>query len=435
MAAVSAHRSVVIAAKAIPSALKLWVLAAAALTALALAPNALAAPGDINTFAGTGCCGSSGDGGPATSAQLNGVAVNGVAVDASGNVYIADLNSRVRKVDSSGTITTVAGMGTNGFSGDGGPATSAELNGPEGPAVDASGNLYFADSGNSRVRKVDASGTITTVAGTGTAGFSGDGGPATSAELNYPFAVAVDGAGNLYIADRGDNRVRKVDASGTITTVAGTGTAGFSGDGGRPPRPSSTIPRGGCRRRRQPLHRRPEQQPGAQGGRLGDDHHGRGHGHARLLGRRGPGHLGRPQQSRWRGARQLRQPLYRRRANTECARWTARARSPRWRAAATSGFAGDGGPATSAKLACSLGVALDGSGNLYIADALRQQLRVRKVEGRRASHPPQRSTPALRGRPTTRPRPSPSPPRRRARASNVASTRPRRPTTRAAPRR
>jgi sugar lactone lactonase YvrE len=191
--------------------------------------------GTISTVAGIGTRGFSGDGGLATEAQLSEPA--GVAVDAAGNLYIADLgNNRVRRVDrSSGTISTVAGIGTAGFSGDGGLAIAAQISEPAGVAVDAAGILYIADLGNNRVRRVDrSSGTITTVAGTGTAGFSGDGGLATEAQLDYPAGVAVDAADNLYIADNDNDRVRRVDlSSGTITTVAGTGTQGFSGgDGG-----------------------------------------------------------------------------------------------------------------------------------------------------------------------------------------------------------
>ncbi len=184
----------------------------------------------ITTIAGTGTAGSSGDGGQATSAQLN--RPRGVAVDAQGNVYVADESShRVRKV-SGGTISTVAGTGTAGYSGDGGQATSAQLNGPVGVAVDGQGNLYIADRDNARIRKVSG-GTISTVAGTGTAGYSGDGGQATSAQLSNPYGIAVDTQGNLYIADLSNNRVRKVTAAGVISTVAGTGTAGYSGDGGQ----------------------------------------------------------------------------------------------------------------------------------------------------------------------------------------------------------
>ena len=187
--------------------------------------------GTITTVAGTGELGFSGDGGPATEAQFH--FPGAVALDGAGNVYISDYNDhRIRKVDAMGTITTIAGTGVRGFSGDGGPATEAQLNLPFGVAVDGTGNLYVADRVNHRVRKVDAMGTITTIAGTGDRGFSGDGGPATEAQINRPFGVAVDGAGNLYIVDDGNLRVRKVDTTGTITTVAGTGEYGFSGDGG-----------------------------------------------------------------------------------------------------------------------------------------------------------------------------------------------------------
>ncbi len=190
--------------------------------------------GIITTIAGNGTGGFSGDGGAATSAELD--SPHGVAVDSSGNVYIADTsNNRVRVVTaSSGTISTLVGNGTAGFSGDGGAAASAELNGPVAIAVDRSGNVYIADGNNARVRVVTAStGIITTVAGDGTIGYSGDGGPATSAALNQPLGLAVDRAKNLYIADPQNNRIRLVNASsGTITTAVGNGAAGYSGDGG-----------------------------------------------------------------------------------------------------------------------------------------------------------------------------------------------------------
>jgi sugar lactone lactonase YvrE len=185
--------------------------------------------GTITPVAGNGTFRASGDGGPATSA---GMSIWGIAVDRTGALFIAENgNNRVRKVDANGIITTVAGNGTDGSSGDGGPATAASVGSPSAVAVDGDGVLYIAQSGPiSRIRKVDRNGVISTVAGDGTAGFSGDGGPATSASLNLPVAVAVDGSGNIYIAEVG--RVRKVDASGIITTVAGDGTAGFGGDGG-----------------------------------------------------------------------------------------------------------------------------------------------------------------------------------------------------------
>jgi sugar lactone lactonase YvrE len=187
--------------------------------------------GVITTVAGSetvGFIGHRGDGGPATAATLN--QPSGVALDSAANLYIADtVNQRIRKV-SNGVITTVAGNGALGFSGDNGPATSATLDYPEGIAVDSAGNLYIADDLNNRIRKV-ANGVITTVVGTGTGGFSGDNGSATSAELYGPFGVAVDSTGNLYIADTANERIRKV-SNGVITTVAGNGALGFGGDGG-----------------------------------------------------------------------------------------------------------------------------------------------------------------------------------------------------------
>ena len=185
-------------------------------------------------MAGDGTRGYKGDGGLATSAGLN--TPYGVAVDASGNIYIADTNSnRIRLVTkSTGIITTVAGDGSISYSGDGGLATSAGLYYPYGVAVDASGNIYIADTVNGRVRLVTKStGIITTVAGDGTTDYKGDGGLATSAGLYTPYGVAVDASGNIYIADINSNRIRLVTKStGIITTVAGDGTLGYKGDGG-----------------------------------------------------------------------------------------------------------------------------------------------------------------------------------------------------------
>ena len=195
-----------------------------------LAAVAGAQPADdwiIDTVAGGGS--SIGDGGAAVATQLN--EPRGVALDDAGNLYIADTeNQRIRKVDSAGVISTVAGDGTRGFGGDGGAATAAQLNSPYGVALDDAGNLYIADTENQRIRKVDSAGVISTVAGGGSS--VGDGDAATAAQLSHPRGVALDDAGNLYIADSLNDRIRKVNAAGVISTVAGDGTSGFSGDGG-----------------------------------------------------------------------------------------------------------------------------------------------------------------------------------------------------------
>jgi sugar lactone lactonase YvrE len=192
----------------------------------------ISSTGVISAYAGTGIAGYNGDGGPASSALL--YYPIGLALDSAGELVIADdLNSRIRKVDSSGNISTIAGNGIAGYSGDGGPATSASLNGPRDLIYDSAGNLYISDGNNNVIRKVDTTGTITTYAGNGTAGFCGDGGLATQACLNLPRGLATDPKGNLYITDGNNYRVRRVNAAGIITTIAGNGTSGFSGDGGK----------------------------------------------------------------------------------------------------------------------------------------------------------------------------------------------------------
>jgi sugar lactone lactonase YvrE len=195
---------------------------------------ATTAPGIISTVAGNGSAAYSGDGGPATSASIN--FPDAVAIDRNGNLLIADAsNNLIRKVNlSTGIITTFAGTGSNVFNGDGIAATAASLALPPGVAVDAANNVIIADRDHNRIRRVDAStGNITTIAGNGVSSYGGDGGPATSAMLLEPMRVAVDAAGNIYIGDTNNQRVRRVDkASGTITTIAGNGTAAFSGDNG-----------------------------------------------------------------------------------------------------------------------------------------------------------------------------------------------------------
>jgi Ca2+-binding RTX toxin-like protein len=194
-----------------------------------LAPTADAAQGDISTVAGTSS-GFSGDGGPATAAQLQ--SPTGVVPTRDGGFLIADTsNHRVRRVSPTGIITTIAGTGTQGLSGDNGPATSADLNFPLSLAPTPDGGFLFVDGGNYRIRKVDAAGTITTVAGT-TQGYSGDNGPATAAQLMGPTGVAPTPDGGFLVADAFGNRIRRVSPAGIITTAAGDGTAAFGGDNG-----------------------------------------------------------------------------------------------------------------------------------------------------------------------------------------------------------
>ncbi len=190
----------------------------------------MAYPHTLQDFAGTGEAGYSGDGGPAITSQLS--APSDTDTDAEGNIYIADTgNHSIRKIDRNNIISTVAGTGANGYSGDNGPAVSAELNNPVKIDVDNTGNIYISDQGNHCIRRIDAEGYITTVAGTGVAGFSGDNGPASNAQLNNPTGVTADTYGNIYIADSGNGRVRKIDPSGTITTIMGTGSWCMDGNG------------------------------------------------------------------------------------------------------------------------------------------------------------------------------------------------------------
>jgi sugar lactone lactonase YvrE len=189
------------------------------------------ATGIISTFAGTGMAGYSGDGGEATSAEL--YTADDIIYDSDGNLYISDTNNeRIRKVNTAGVISTIVGNGTAGFSGDGGQATAAELHRPTGLVYDAVGNLYIADELNNRIRMVNTAGIISTIVGNGVHAFSGDGGAATLAELSYPNGVCLDPAGNIYISDSGNNRIRRVNTTGIISTIVGIGTAGYSGDGG-----------------------------------------------------------------------------------------------------------------------------------------------------------------------------------------------------------
>jgi trimeric autotransporter adhesin len=190
----------------------------------------VASNGSIRVIAGVGSYGFSGDGGPAIAAQLN--YPSGMAIDSADNLYIADSgNYRIRKITTAGIISTVVGNGTRGYCGDGGPATAAQLNGAVDIAIDSSGNLFIADMHNHKIRRVTPAGIISTVVGNGTEGYGGDGGPATAAQLGYPIGVAVDSASNLYIADSTDGRIRKVTPTGVISSVPVKSIGNFSGEG------------------------------------------------------------------------------------------------------------------------------------------------------------------------------------------------------------
>jgi PKD repeat protein len=271
----------------------------------------------ITNIAGNGVPGAAGDGGQATSARLDGP--NGVAVDVQGAVYVADRNNnKVRRV-SGGTITTFAGTGAAGSAGDGGQATSAQLQSPRAVAVDGQGNVYIADANNHKIRRVSG-GTITTFAGTGAAGSSGDGGQATSAQLSSPHGVAVDGQGNVFIADFGNNKVRRV-SGGVITTFAGTGVVGAAGDGGTATAAQLWAPSS-----------------------VAVDTAGN---------------------------------VYIADLGNQKIRKVSGGTITTVAGTVAAGYAGDGGPAISAQLKDPLGVAVDGEGSVYIADADNQ--RVRKV--------------------------------------------------------
>ncbi len=278
--------------------------------------------GSITTVTGTGEAGSAGDGGPAREAALR--SPNDVAGDALGNLYIADSwNHRIRRIDPDGIITTVAGTGEAGFGGDGGAAVEARLSLPFALAVDSSGNLYIADFGNRRIRKVDHSGVITTVAGSGHRGSQGDGGPATRAELSPPTGIAVDAGGTLFIADQFNHRIRRVDPAGIITTLAGTGEEGSRGDAGLGTKARLWYPASVALDEEGNLF-------------IADQENSR----IRKLDRAG--------------------------IITTVA-GTGRA-----------GFAGDGGPAAAAQLGFPLGVAIDRQGNLFISDS--DNNRIRRVD-------------------------------------------------------
>ncbi len=299
-----------------------------ALLALSAAPAAAASNNIIVTYAGNGQLGYSGDGGPATAAKLS--LPSGVVLDNAANIFFDDTgNHRVRKVNATQAITTVAGTGTSGYSGDGCPAVSAKLSFPAGIAVTSAGVLYIADTGNNRVRKI-AGGIITTVAGNGQAGYSGDGGQATSAKLDTPTGLAVDSSGNLYIADTDNNVVRKVAANGVISTFAGKA---FRGDN------YNKHSSGGCR----------------------------------LSGNSGAAtnaSLCAPTGLSISGSALLIADT----ANSQV-RKVSGGTITAFAGTGNGGFSGDGGQATSAKVQWPLGVAQDPLGNVYIVDSGNARLR------------------------------------------------------------
>jgi hypothetical protein len=224
-----------------PLAIAVLLLAAVA-TARSQGPVLVVQPSAIvQTVAGTGAEGLSGDSGPATSAKI--ASPTAIVADAAGNLYFADRdNHSVRKIDTTGKITTVAGSGMEGYGGDGGPATSALLDSPQGVALDAAGNLFIADTNNNRIREV-SNGVIKTYAGTGLGSFCGDGGPPAAACLFFPKGIDFDASGALYIADSGNDRVRLV-SGGIITTIAGTAFQGNAGDGGAASAAALDVPSG-----------------------------------------------------------------------------------------------------------------------------------------------------------------------------------------------
>ena len=337
------------------------------------------ADGVAHAIAGNGAPGFSGDGGPATEAQLD--FPNHVFIDSAGNLYIADSgNYRIRKVTRDGMISTVAGGGESGFSGDGGPATAAYLDLPTGVAVDSAGNLYIAESGTNRIRKVTPDGMISTVAGNGSSVYSGDGGPAIAAGLSA-YAVSVDPAGNLYIPDYRNSRVRKITAAGVISTVAGNGTYGYSGDGGSATAAQLNDPQGLAVDSAGNLYF-------ADYGNLrvrkvtaaGVISTVAGNGNIGPSGDGGPATaatLGLPTDvaAGYDGNLYIAEVIGRIRKVTVAGVISTIAGT------VGTGFGGDGGPATEALLYYPSGMAIDSAGNLYIADSLNYRIRKITVAG------------------------------------------------------
>ena len=365
-----------------------------ALAAVFLAAAAWAQ--QIATVAGNGAAGYSGDGGPATQASINTTVY--VATDALGNLYLADQNNnRIRKVDKNGVMTTIAGNGSTGFSGDGGPAAQSTINYPTGVCTDAAGNLYFNDLGNFRVRKIDTSGNITTVAGNGTRGSTGDGGPATQASMIIPIRCAVDSGGNLYITDQGGHKIRMVNPAGIISTFAGNGanagvgTPGtYSGDGGpaisaglNNPTAIAVDPAGNI------IFSDQFNQRIRKVDKTGTITTVAGTGNAGFSGDGGPANAA---QVNYPGGLVADQngDLYFADDNNYRIRKISNGTISTVAGNGVQGYSGDNGPALQAEFNGQFGVALDSGGNLYVADSSNQ--RIRKVSSLGAAVAPQLSS-------------------------------------------
>lgn len=335
----------------------------------------LTTTGVLKTIAGTGIAGFNGDGLTAKSTQIN--SPRGILVDSNQNIIFADTaNCRIRKINPSKIVSTIAGTGTCGFSGDHGMATAAMLSFPNGLWLDSAGNLYIADTFNQRIRVVNSLGVINTVAGNGSAGFSGDGGPATSASLNYPRHAIPDSAGNLYIADQQNHRVRRVDTGGTITTIGGNGETGCKGDGGQAINAHLGFPtrllifngglyisNGGCGRVRV-INLASGVINTAVGTTFGFD----GNGHDALTGTQLNGGVGLLLNSTSTAM------LIVDNGNDQLRTWTF---SSNLVSGAAGGYVGDGLSGSKAALNASENIAFDSKGNLYIADF--NNHRIRKV--------------------------------------------------------
>ena len=360
---------------------------------LCLAAPATAAPGDISTVAGSGTAGFAGDNGPATSAALN--HPTSVAWLADGSVLVADYqNHRIRRISPSGAISTVAGTGTAGFSGDGGPATNARLSSPTDVEATPDGGFLIADLGNRRVRKVSAGGTIATAAGNGVDGSGGNGGPATSASLSAPTGVASRPDGGFVIADAGGDRVRAVSAGGTITTIAGGGVSD-TGDGGpataarlATPVGVAVLPDGGFVVSEYDGHRVRRVSPGGTITRLA------GSGVAGFSGDGGGAAAARLNRPVGVSATHDGGVLIGDSANARVRKVSAGGTIATVAGTGQAGFAGDGGPAASARLSSPYAAVESANGAILIADGANNRLRHVEGRGPVAWMPPGGETPA-----------------------------------------